>query len=437
MTATGSLGTCGNRLRRALAGGTLALLAVVGSGFDPGLGPLRAPGGGAAQAQGLFSPAIRVNDSVITGYELRQRALFYRFISAPGGLEELARKQLIDERLQLQAARAMGVEIADEAVAAGIAEFAARGNLSAEEFLARAAQAGVARQTVEAFVRAGLAWREVVGQRFAARVQVSEEEIDRALALASSRDSVQVLVSELILPARTPEEAEQARALAAEVSRITSFEDFAEAARRYSAASSRTVGGRLEWLPLANLPPAIAGQILTLAPGRVTDPIPIPNAIALFQLRALRETGLPPERIAAIDYARFLIPGGRTERTLAEAARIDAETDGCDDLYGIAKGLPPERLLRETRPPEDIPADIGLELARLDPGEISTALTVPTADGGSALVVLMLCGRTPRLDTDVNREQLAQILRNQRIASQGEGYLAALRADAVIVDLTR
>ncbi|PRX34995.1 peptidyl-prolyl cis-trans isomerase SurA [Meinhardsimonia xiamenensis] len=385
-----------------------------------------------AAAQGLFAPAIRVNDAVVTGFELRQRALFYQILNAPGDLLAQAEKALIDERLQLQAAKAMGITVNAEQIAQGIEEFAGRANMTGAAFLAAMTGAGVARETVEDFVRAGIAWREVVSQRIAPRVQVSEAEIDRAIALSASRDSVRVLISEIVLPAQTPEQAAQARALAEELAKIDSLAAFADAARRYSAAPSAARGGRLDWMPLSNLPPAIAGQILTLAPGKVAGPIPIPGGIVLFQMRALEETGMPAERVAAIDFARFTIPEGRTEAALKEAARIDGATDDCDDLYGIGKKKPAGWLTRQTLPVEEIPAEVALELARLDRGEISTALVQRDAEGREALVVLMLCGRTLEVNEDVSREEFARILRNQRIASRAEAYLAELRADAVI-----
>ena len=59
----------------------------------------------------------------------------------------------------------------------------------------------------------------------------------------------------------------------------------------------------------------------------------------------------------------------------------------------------------------------------------STALT--TGDG-QALVLLMLCGRTQAISEDVSREQVRANLQNQRLASYANGYLAELKADAVI-----
>ncbi len=377
----------------------------------------------------LFAPVARVNDRVITQYELNQRILFFQILNAPGDLRQEALERLVQERVQLDAAERLGVEVTPEALEAGLTEFAGRANLTSEQFLQAVAGGGVDAQTVRDFVRAGIAWRSVVQGRFGPRTQITESEIDRALALASNRSGVRVLLSEIFLPANTPERQAAAQRRAAEISQITTIPAFAAAARRYSAAPSAGRGGRMEWIPLSNLPPAVASQVLALAPGQVSAPIPVPNAIALFQLRALEETGAPEAEAVSVEFARYFIPGGRTEATLAEARSIEARVDTCDDLYGVNLGQPEEQLLRDTLPMAEIQGDVAMELAKLDEGEVSTALV---SGDGQALVFLMLCGRTPAINVDVSREQVRANLRNQRLASYADGYLAELMADAVI-----
>ncbi len=396
------------------------------------IGALAAP---AVTAQGnMFAPAVHVNDRVITQFEVDQRARFYEVLRAPGDPAELAMEALINERLQLDAASRAGVTADEAAIEAGIAEFAGRANLEPDRFLAELGKAGIAPETVTDFITAGVLWRGVVRDKFGPRAQVSEAEIDRAIEIAArsgeGASGVRVLLSEIFLPTNSPEAAAAAQARAAEIARIDTPEAFAAAARRYSAAPSRDRGGRQDWLALGKLPPAIRSQILGSAPGSVIGPVEVPNAIAFFQLRAIEETGTPSEEVAAIEFARFFIPGGRTREALAEAARIEARVDTCDDLYGIAKGLPPERLMRDTQPTDQIAGDIALELARLDAGEVSTNLT--TGDG-QALVFLMMCGRTMALAEELDREEIRKRLVNQRLGSYASGYLSELRADAFIV----
>lgn len=389
---------------------------------------LVAPGIAAAQQGGPFAPRMIVNDKAITNYELDQRIRFMRLLGNPPDVERLAMEGLIDDRLRLAEAQRLGITVTPEQIKAGMEEFAARANLSAEQFVTAIGQAGVAAETFRDFVEAGQAWREVVRSRFGPRAQITEAEIDRALAITSPRTAAagaQVLLSEIVLRADTPELRSEALRLARELSgSIRDEAGFAAAARRYSVARSRSEGGRMGWVPLSNLPEGLASQVLALGPGEVSDPVELPNAVALFQLRAIREGASAAPDAVSVEYARLLIPGG----SLAEAMRVRARVDTCDDLYGIARGLPEDRLTREVKPVSEVPRDVALELARLDEGEISYGLSRP-----DMAVVLMLCARTPDLGEEgADRETVRRQLVNQRLGGYAQSYLAELRADAII-----
>ena len=115
----------------------------------------------------------------------------------------------------------MGITISEDAVRDGMEEFAARGNMNAEQMIEALAQAGVSEQSFAEFVRAGITWREVTGARFAGRVSVSEDEIDRATRALSGGSAVRVLLSEIILPVNSVEDAEAKQQLAARIATAT------------------------------------------------------------------------------------------------------------------------------------------------------------------------------------------------------------------------
>ncbi|UWQ15647.1 peptidylprolyl isomerase [Aliiroseovarius sp. M344] len=386
-----------------------------------------------ATAQDLFAPVKKINDRVITAYELSQRIAFLTILKAPGNLNELAIEQLTNEALQRQAAELVDVEPTAEELLAGMEEFTGRFNLDVESFNKIIAQAGIAPETFRDFVSGGIAWRAVVRARWAGRVQVTDDEVDRQLALTRPGAGVRVLLSEIILPAQTPAQMQISNARASELSQITTLPAFASAARQYSVAPSRGRSGRLEWIDLSNLPPAVAAQILPLAPGHVSDPIPVKNGVAVFQLRAIEETDAPAPASVTVDYATLLLPGGRSEKTLTEAAKIRAKADRCDDLYGIVKDLPPSQLQREALPMAQVPSNYALELAKLDEGEVSTGLT---SASGQNLVFLMLCSRTRDLPEEISREDIKLQLQNQRLQSFANAYLDELKAAAYIEDYT-
>lgn len=383
-----------------------------------------------AVAQNLFETVITVNDLSITRYELEQRARMMTLFRAPGDPLKVAREQLIEDRLKLDAAQSNGLILEDTDVQTGMEEFAARANMDAEQMVRALEGAGVAEATFREFVRAGLSWRELTRARFNSRVSVSESDLERARAAVSGSTGVRVLLSEIIMPtAGVDPQVVQERA--DRISELTSEAEFSAQARRYSATRSKGRGGRLDWQNLTDLPPVLRSIILGLAPGEVTDPLPIENAIALFQLRDIEELDAPTPEYSAIEYAAYYIDGGHSDQALARAARIEADTDTCDDLYGIALGQPESVLDRGTKAPDELPTDIAIELSKLDPGEVSTALT--RADG-QTLVLLMLCGRTPELEDSATDENLTGFIRNQRLESFANGYLEQLRAEARIVE---
>ncbi len=383
---------------------------------------------------GLFAARAFVNDRAITEYEVQQRQRFLTLLNAPPEMVSGALEALIDDRLRADAAKAMGMEASAEQVTAGMTEFAARANLTAEQFVAELEKAGVSGETFRDFVAAGIVWRDVVRARFAARSRPTDAEVERAIAEEGFGGEMpagpRVLLSEIIIR-RAPEEDARARLLAERVAKIaTSEASFDTAARQYSSAGTRAEGGKLDWMALGSLPEQVRGRVAALSPGEISPPMQVgPGAYALFLLRErAKAPATLPEGVEALEYAQVLLPGGRSEATLAEAARIRTRVDTCDDLYGVASGVPADRLLVQTQPSSALPADLRAELSRLDANEISTSLT-----RGDALMVLMLCSRGPLLDTStVPREQIRARLLNERLVAFAESFMAQLRAEAVI-----
>ncbi|WP_171129866.1 MULTISPECIES: peptidylprolyl isomerase [unclassified Ruegeria] len=380
-------------------------------------------------AQSLFSPAIKVNQDIVTWYELEQRQLFLELLGIPESTEADVRRALIDDRIRKQVLRNAGIQASPEAVQSGIDEFAARGGLEPEQFLQLLSDAGVDQETVRDFIEDQVAWNDFVAARFLSQSRPTEDEINRALGQGGS-GGLQVLLSEIIIPVNQQNLA-QVDALAQEISALSGQEAFSSAAAQYSASQTRSNGGRLDWLPISNLPPTLQPLIISLRPGEITTPLSLPNAIALFQMRGLREVAAGAPRYSSIDYAVYYIPGGRSSAALSAAAQLREEIDTCDDLYGVAKDQPSEVLERVTAAPGEIPSDVALELAKLDPNEVSTALT---RNSGQTLMFLMLCNRTRDLGEDTSRADVANALTQQRLSAFADSLLSQLRAEAVIIE---
>ncbi|WP_246149576.1 peptidylprolyl isomerase [Tritonibacter litoralis] len=410
-----TLRSAGIVLRRTL--GAVALTSMVA---------LAAP---SVSAQGLFSPVIRVNDQAITQYELDQRARFLAVTGTPGDPLKQAREDLIEDRLKLKLITEVGLVPTDEEVQEGLEGLAQRTNLSLDEFYNTMGQAGVDPQTLRDFTRVGIGWREYIGARFLARARPTDEEIDQAIGTAG-RGGVQVLLSEIIVPLNE-ETAPQIEGFVEQVRALKTFDDFSAAASQVSAADSRANGGRLPWMELTRLPPQLREIVLNLKTGEISDAITLQGAVALFQMRGIREVEGSEQRFAAIEYATYLIPGGRTSEGLAAAQNVIDAVDSCDDFYGIAQDQSPDVLTIESLPPSEIPNDIALELSKLDPGETSTAVT---RNNGQTLALVMLCGRTSEIAEDADRNSIASALTQQRLETFSNSLLSQLRAEARIIE---
>lgn len=380
-------------------------------------------------AQGQFATAVTVNDRAITTFEIDQRVRLLTLFRTPGADVTMARDQLIEDRLKQDEMAASGVTLDDAELQTALEEFAGRANLSLDQFYEVLGQNGVEPGTLRDFVAVGVMWRDYIRARYSRSTAVTEADIDRALGQSQGgATGIEVLLSEIIIPAPPPQAA-AALATAQRISQIRSQSAFEAQARSVSALPSRNNGGRLDWLPITNYPPQLRSLLLSLSTNEVTAPIPITNGVALFQMRGVREVPQAATAPALIDYAAFYMAGGGTQEGVQAARALQDQIDTCDDLYGAARGLPQDVLARESRAPGDIPQDIAIELARLDPGEVSYNLTGP----GGELVFLMLCNRVSAAAENADRDAVENQLRSQRLAGFADALLENLRATATIV----
>lgn len=380
---------------------------------------------GAAQG---YNPVVTVNGDAITSFELDQRIKMLQIFNTPGDLDALAREQLIEDRLKMQEMRRFGLRMTPEKLREEMEAFAGRANLPLDQFLGLLAQAGVQEETFRDFVRVGVSWRDYAQQKFREQLQVRDADVNRALGQGDGVE-LQVLLSEIIIPA-PPQMAGRAMAEARRISAMRSAGAFSAAARQVSALPSRDNGGRLGWVPISNFPPQLRPILLALGTNEVTAPIQIEGGVALFQMRGIREIARPRPAASAIDYLIFSLPGGLSDATQNEAARITDHVDVCDDFYGIARGLPAERLQRQTVAPSQIPSDIAQVMAGLDDNELSYGLT---RNGGQTMLMVMLCTRQyGPAGEEADREAVANQLAGQQLESVAGAYLADLRARAII-----
>jgi peptidyl-prolyl cis-trans isomerase SurA len=146
----------------------------------------RGPERAAAQE---VSIKVLVNDDPISDYDIEQRERFLGITTQAqpsADLKKQAIDMLIDERLQMQQARKLGITPDDDDMMKILGDMAQRNNLTVDGLSAALGKAGVNIKTLKDRIRAQLAWQSVVRQKFRHDVDVSDADVDKALAEAGS-----------------------------------------------------------------------------------------------------------------------------------------------------------------------------------------------------------------------------------------------------------
>lgn len=381
-----------------------------------------------SHARSPFSPAIQVNTLAVTYYEIDQRVAFLKALRSIGDLEQKAREELIEDKLRLLSARAYGLDLTPEELDAEIEKFAERFGLEGTSLIEQLNNVGVAESSLREYIRANALWRDVIQERFAARTFITELDIDQALAFFSQQNDSRILLSEIVLSARTADELSASRRLANELlSQLKTESDFARAAALYSIAPSNLQGGRLDWLLLNALPPEYRPFLLTLRPGAISDPIEIGDTLVIFQVRNIQETTPKPPSVLSVDYVQVRALDAIDDATArALFTDIKHNTDTCEDFYGIQNRMQNIAIKRDFVPLSEIPNDIAAALQGLDEHE-----SIVIKDNKNTLNLIMMCTRVTEF-FEGTREEARRALLNRRLETYAESYMEELKAQAFI-----
>ena len=190
----------------------------------------KGPDYAAAQEAQEVSIKVLVNDDPISDYDIEQRERFLGITSQQQPTADLRKQSidmLIDERLQMQQARQLGITPDDDDMMKILGDMAQKNNLSVDGLTTALAHAGVNVKTLKDRIRAQLAWQSVVRQKFRRDVDVGEADVDKALAQAgggenggaSASSTLQLKQVKFELPANADDRAIASRLAAAEALR--------------------------------------------------------------------------------------------------------------------------------------------------------------------------------------------------------------------------
>jgi peptidyl-prolyl cis-trans isomerase SurA len=137
-----------------------------------------------AWAQAEQSIVVLVNDDPITVYDVEQRQRFLAVTTQEQpspALKKKATDMLIEERLQIQQGRKLGITPDEQDVTKVLAGMAKNNNMSPEQLGGALGQMGVNVKTLRDRIRAQVVWQDIVRKKFRRDVSIAETDVDKAL----------------------------------------------------------------------------------------------------------------------------------------------------------------------------------------------------------------------------------------------------------------
>jgi peptidyl-prolyl cis-trans isomerase SurA len=390
-------------------------------------------GSGQASAQLAESVAVVVNDEVISSYDVRQRAallLVSAGMQSTPELQQRARAQatrdLVDERLQLQEAANFDIDIADAEVDRRIADIAQSNRTTPEGLAQNLAASGAGISSLRNQLKADIAWNRLMRGLYGNRVRISEQEVSETQQrIATSATRTQYLISEIFLPAETPEEFTEAENGAQHLlQEMQRGAPFPMVARQFSGAASAAAGGDIGWIGQNEMPAELQTLLDRLQPGQVSVPVRVVNGVYLIAMRDRRD-GAAAGSTSQVTLSQVSAPSERAE-TLGRIAR---RLNGCGNLETQFRDIPGLSVVDLGQASE---ADLSPTIRERIAG-VATGAASAVQDNDGQASVIVVCNRQTAGGGVPTREEISDRLFQQEMELLSERYLRNLRREATII----
>jgi peptidyl-prolyl cis-trans isomerase SurA len=396
-----------------------------------------------ASAQGLRVVA-RVNDEAITDFDLAQRITF---AVKSSGLQDSADmrnrlapqilRQMIDEKLQVQNAKALGLAPTDNEVGARVAEIERAAGMGAGTFRAYLQSIGVPFEIASQQIQATIAWAKIVRRKVRPQVDVSDTEIDDALnRIRSNVGKTEAHVAEIFVPIDRPDQADDARHAADRiVEQLRRGAPFAALAQQFSQGQTARNGGDLGWVLPGSLDPAVDAVVERQPLRQASEPIRTPSGWHIVYVVDRRPfaTSRPDDVRLNLVQMTLALPVNaspeETSRATADAQKAIAAVHQCNDLHAQSRQLKGATSgdLRDIRV-GDLRANAQMydEIPKLPIGGAAGPFRV--AEG---LQVVALCSKEGASGLP-SREAISQQILLQKVEAGARRYMRDMRRAATI-----
>lgn len=398
-----------------------------------------------AQDQLLDKVVAVVNDEIVLKSELSTKVFQQTQTMAAQNIPvtdiDALRSNVLDnlilEILQLQRAKQIGLNIADEEINAQIQQIAQQNNLSLFELRNRLnLEQKNGFQNLRQNIKRQFLIQKLREQEVISRAYVTESEIQNFLKRQSlSQAQSQVKLSHILIAlpeSATPTQRQTALTNINNIrQRIMTGESFSQLAIRYSNGAYALQGGDLGWMPVEQTPTFFQAAIDNLDAGETSDVIESPSGFHLIQLADKRVTEVSKNQTQYHLY-RFVIPAeAKQTKVPAEINKIANDMDSIQDFQALFEKYPDAPNANSDlgwRELERIPAVIQEDVANLSP---KNALPPLLTDNGWMILYLDDI-RDLTQATESERQEAVKTIRMRKANEMFDVWLRRLRDEAYV-----
>jgi peptidyl-prolyl cis-trans isomerase SurA len=387
--------------------------------------------------------AAVVNDDMVSRMEVEDRM---RLIVATTGLSDTREvrarlapqvlRGLIDEKLQLQAAREANISVGKKELRQAVAMLEKQRRKEPGSLLGYLTQRGVPPQTFLSQLEAQLAWNRFIGRKLSSSVTVSEEEVAREaerLQNGQSRTRREVLLSSALMPVDRPEHEAATKKLAQKLAG-----EIRQGADLVAIASQLSGGGALNasrvWMEVDALDPVLADAVRRQKEPGMLEPLRTPSGYHLIQVHEYRTRQHAADAEALfreiVMRLRYDAPMKEVD-VLMQIAREVAKNPGTcaqKNVAGIEKFEDMDFKVNHVRTRLSLMSPEVQPIAhRLRVGDISEPFATP--DG---IRLLMLCEKTPLPTGKANLKKIRERLLEEKYQIEALRRLRDLRREAFV-----
>jgi peptidyl-prolyl cis-trans isomerase SurA len=203
-------------------------------------------------------------------------------------------ERLVVQRIQLQRAKRVGIQISDETLNVALANVAERNGVGLGELPGLLAREGVDYGVYREELRDQIAAEQLMQRDVMSRISASDREIDEYLERQKDREffDEEFELSQILIATSTTSTAGEVAAAETKardlLNRARAGENFAELAVAYSDGQNALDGGSLGWRKGNELPTLFAETVPALQPGEIAGPIRSNSGFHLVRLDGRR-----------------------------------------------------------------------------------------------------------------------------------------------------